>query len=1087
MAALDEDRFRRQLRLLEAISATSPDLIHVFDREGRLAHASRRLLEAWGMTPEQVLGKNLCELGYPQAHADRHMRELREVIETKAAIKGEVSIAGDNSVARMYEYVFSPFLGPDGEVDLIVGTSRDVTEHRRAEAARQESLARAARAAQICNIALSHTKDFAYVFDRDGRFIYVNKPLLDLWGLQLDDAVGKNFFDLKYPDELAAKLQRQIRQVIETRSVLVDETPYTSPTGVAGYYEYIFTPVFAADGTVELVAGDTRVITARKSLETERERLLAALENERSRLAEVIEHAPAFICTLRGPDHVIELANERYYEAVGWRDLVGKTVGEAIPEVRGQGYLKLLDNVYRTGETFVGREMPLLLRRAGGVALEQRFVNFVYQALREADGSISGIFVHGVDVTDLILGREALNAANARLEERVLERTAELREVNGKFQAMYDQGIFAGFLALDGTVIDANRSSLEQCGFVREDVVGKRFWDCGWWNRSPALQAWVRTGFDRAMAGTTFRGESVYFTADGSERVVEFAMVPIKDDAGRVRFVMPTGIDVTDRARAEQMRRTGEILLESEARFRQLADTLPQMVWVTRPDGYHEYYNKRWYEFTGLPEGSTDGDGWNHVFHPDDQGPAWERWRHSLATGDPYEIEYRLRHRSGDYCWTLGRALPIRDEHGDIRRWFGTCTDIDALKRLTAERETLLESERAARADAEAASRAKDRFLAVLSHELRTPLSPVVMTIPAMEIDPEMPFKFREELAMVRRNIDLEVKLIDDLLDLSRVTSGKLRLDMQAVRIHELLNHVVQSSAGETAGKGLRVRVDLRAKNDLMTGDSARLQQVFWNLVRNAIKFTPERGAVVVRTWNRDGDGRLMIEVKDSGAGIRPDVLPRIFDAFEQGELRMTRQFGGLGLGLAIAKAVVEMHGGSIHAASDGPGRGAAFTVELATLDHPSRAEPEAVVAPAAAGKHLRSRVLLVEDHPDTSRAMAKLLSSSGYDVRSAHSVSAALQLAAAEPFDIMVSDIGLPDATGYDLMEQIRDRYGIRGIALSGYGMEEDMNKSRDAGFAEHVVKPVNVAHLEAVIERVLGGEKSVLKRAAADQGAGK
>lgn len=1068
MAALDEDRFRQQLRLFEAISATCPDLIHVFDLDGRLVYANRRLLEVWGKTPEQAMGKSLYELGYPQWHADTHVRELRQVVETKGSIKGEVSFTGVSGIAGVYEYIFSPVLGPDGDVDLILGTSRDVTERERAEAARQESLARVKRQAQIFDTALSHTKDFAYVFDRDGRFIYVNKPLLDLWGLRLDDAVGKNFFDLQYPHELAAKLQRQIRQVIDTQSVLVDETPYTSPTGVPGYYEYIFSPVFAADGTVELVAGNTRVITARKNLETERERLLAALENERSRLAAVIEHAPAFICTLRGPDHIIELANERYYEAVGQRDLVGKAVRDAIPEVRGQGYLQLLDDVYRTGETFVGREMPLLLRRAGGAALEQRFVNFVYQALREADGSISGIFVHGVDVTDLILGREALNAANARLEERVLERTAELTEVNGKFQAMYDQGIFAGFLDLDGTVIDANRSSLEQCGFVREDVVGKRFWDCGWWNGSPALQAWVRAGFDRAAAGTAFRGESVYLTADGSERVVEFAMVPIKDDAGRVMFVMPTGIDVTDRARAEQIRRTGEILLESEARFRQLADTLPQMVWVTRPDGYHEYYNKRWYEFTGLPEGSTDGDGWNGVFHPDDQGRAWERWRHSLATGDPYEIEYRLQHHSGEYCWTLGRALPIRDERGDIQRWFGTCTNIDALKRLTAERECLLENEQVARAEAEAASRAKDHFLAVLSHELRTPLAPVVMMVPAMELDPEMPFKFREDLAMVRRNIDLEVKLIDDLLDLSRVTSGKLRLQMQFVRVHELLRHVVQSSAGETAGKRLRVRDDLRADNDLMTGDPARLQQVFWNLLRNAIKFTSDGGDIIVSTWNGD-DGRLHVEVRDTGVGIRPDILPRIFDAFEQGELRMTRQFGGLGLGLAIAKAVVEMHGGSIRAASDGPGRGATFTVELETVDRALATEPDAVVAPAAARQHPRSRVLLVEDHPDTSRAMARLLSSSGYDVRSANSVASALQLAAAEPFDIIVSDIGLPDATGYELMEQIKGRHGISGIALSGYGMEEDMRKSRDAGFVDHVVKPVNVAQLEAAIERVL------------------
>jgi CheY-like chemotaxis protein len=316
------------------------------------------------------------------------------------------------------------------------------------------------------------------------------------------------------------------------------------------------------------------------------------------------------------------------------------------------------------------------------------------------------------------------------------------------------------------------------------------------------------------------------------------------------------------------------------------------------------------------------------------------------------------------------------------------------------------------------------------------------------------------------------VKLIDDLLDLSRVTSGKLRLQMQPVRAHDLLRHVVRSSLSETAGKRLSVRHDLGATNDRLTADPARLQQVFWNLLRNAVKFTPEGGDVVVRTSNDGDGGQLLIEVRDSGVGIPAEVLPRVFDAFEQGEQRMTRQFGGLGLGLAIAKAVVEMHGGMIGAASAGPGRGATFTVRLNTVAagqatrRPAPDRPEAGPADAA-----RSRVLLVEDHPDTARTLARLLVMAGYDVRATHSVASALQLAAAEPFDVIVSDIGLPDATGYELMQEVRDRYGLKGIALSGYGMEEDMRKSREAGFVEHVIKPINVAQLSAVIRRVVSG----------------
>ena len=240
--------------------------------------------------------------------------------------------------------------------------------------------------------------------------------------------------------------------------------------------------------------------------------------------------------------------------------------------------------------------------------------------------------------------------------------------MNAKFQAMYDQGMFAGVLDLRGTVIDANRSCLEQCGYTRDDVIGKPFWECGWWNPSPALRDWIRAGFAAAAGGEAFRGESPYYCADGTERVVEFAMMPIKDEAGRVLFVLPTGMDVTERRRAEHDRRAAEVLRESEAQFRLIADAMPQIVWVARPDGRHEYYNRRAHEYLGdeylgdeyLGRGiGRDGEeGWAGALHPDDRGARRLRWRHALDTGEEFECEYRLRRRDGAYRWFLGRAAP---------------------------------------------------------------------------------------------------------------------------------------------------------------------------------------------------------------------------------------------------------------------------------------------------------------------------------------------------------------------------------------------------------------------------------------------
>ena len=387
-------------------------------------------------------------------------------------------------------------------------------------------------------------------------------------------------------------------------------------------------------------------------------------------------------------------------------------------------------------------------------------------------------------------------------------------------------------------------------------------------------------------------------------------------------------------------------------------------------------------------------------------------------------------------------------------------------RRAVEERERLLASERAARAEADAANRAKDQFLAVLSHELRTPLSPVLMALSDMEANATLSGALREDVETIRRNIDLEVRLIDDLLDLSRVRNGKLRMHPQPANLHRLLYDVAEICGSDVAGPGptVPVKFALAASSDSVTGDPARLQQLFWNLLKNALKFSTPGGVVRVITSNPTPD-TIEVRVKDQGQGIDPALLPRLFTAFEQGEAATTRQFGGLGLGLAIAKAVAELHGGSIRAESDGPGRGAEFVVRLPLgAAAPAPAAPR----PAAPARNGRLRLLVVEDHPDTARLLGRLLRSNGYEVETAGTAAAALQLIESKPFDLLVSDIGLPDATGHDLMRRIRQRHDLRGIAMTGYGMDDDVRKSLDAGFADHIIKPVDVAQLEAVIQRV-------------------
>jgi len=367
----------------------------------------------------------------------------------------------------------------------------------------------------------------------------------------------------------------------------------------------------------------------------------------------------------------------------------------------------------------------------------------------------------------------------------------------------------------------------------------------------------------------------------------------------------------------------------------------------------------------------------------------------------------------------------------------------------------------------QAASQAKDRFLAVLSHELRTPLTPVLMTVAAREDDPDLPPTLREEMSMIRRNVELETKLIDDLLDLSRITSGKLTLKVQPVELNDIIRRVCEICRPQMIEKRIRFERELEPGLGHVNADPARLQQIIWNLLKNAVKFTPDGGSISVATC-LSPEGRVQTIVSDTGMGISADLLPRIFDAFEQGNARVTQQFGGMGLGLAITKALVDLHGGNIQVSSDGPGCGAVFVVELPPMTSTPWFAQEAQELQEPRPR-TRARLLLVEDHADTARMLAKLLERVGFTVETAGNVADALTLAKHQEFDLLVSDLGLPDGSGYDLVQQFHKIQNIPAIAMSGYGMEDDMRKSRAAGFSQHMVKPITTKQLEQVISELL------------------
>ena len=377
-----------------------------------------------------------------------------------------------------------------------------------------------------------------------------------------------------------------------------------------------------------------------------------------------------------------------------------------------------------------------------------------------------------------------------------------------------------------------------------------------------------------------------------------------------------------------------------------------------------------------------------------------------------------------------------------------------------------------------AANASKDQFLALLSHELRNPLSPVIAMVGELEASAGDKPEVRRALEVIRRNVELEARLIDDLLDVTRISKGKLQLSLETASVHEIVQRSYEICREEIAAKDLKIEFRLRAERAYVEGDPARLQQVFWNLIKNSVKFTPARGRIVIETLNPSPD-QVEIRTTDTGIGIEADQMERIFNAFEQGQSSITRRFGGLGLGLAISKAMVQAHGGTIRAESSGKNRGSTFIVTLASVPAPAAIaalpepkEPQVTAAKKLPAKATGPRVLVVDDHVDTCTGMKMMLERRGYRVTIAHTADQAMAKAGQQQFDLLISDIGLPDRSGYELMQELSTTKSLRGIALSGFGMENDVSRARAAGFSEHLTKPINFDRLDEAIQMLLAEE---------------
>jgi len=658
-----------------------------------------------------------------------------------------------------------------------------------------------------------------------------------------------------------------------------------------------------------------------------RRELTAEIEAERSRLKYIFDKAPAYVLVLRGPQHVFESVNPAYVQLVGERELIGKTVPEAFPEIEGQGvqgrtFLEILDQVYRTGEPYVGQGVPISIRRKTDANPTRIFVDFVYQPIFDPHGRVSGIFVHGVDVTSQKENEEAL-----RLSEQHLE-------------------------LLSNTV--------------------------------PAL---------------------IFY-------------------------------------------------LDQERRYRTCNDAFTDWFGVPR----EQIIGMMVREFVGE-------QAWEVM------GPRLER----AYAGETVDYEVEAPYRFGGTRWIHAVYTPHRDLEGKVIGVVAFATDITRNRQLLAQ-------EQAARRDAETANRLKDEFLATVSHELRTPLTSILGWAHMLRTGLVDNNKAAVALEAMERNARTQEQLIDDLLDVSRIVSGKLRLDVQPIDPVTTIEAAIDSLVPAAEAKRLRITKVIDTGVGAISGDADRLQQIIWNLLSNAIKFTPAGGRIQIR--GERVNSHIEIVVSDTGIGIKPEFVPYVFERFRQADATATRAYGGLGLGLAIVRHLVELHGGQVTADSAGEGQGATFTVKLPLLTVYQRESSEEPAHPGA-GDYLSqiesvdrldgTRILAVDDEPDTSKLLKTMIEESGGEVTIATSADEALNVLARGKFDLIVSDIGMPGKDGYQFIQEVRSRPTNRGgtipaVALTAYARTEDRLRALRAGYQMHVPKPIEYAELITVIASLVG-----------------
>ncbi|MDZ8187394.1 MAG: PAS domain S-box protein [Nostoc sp. ChiSLP02] len=1001
--------------ILESIS----DAFVAFDRNWHYTYVNQAAARIIGKTSAELLGKHVWNEVFPEFVGSIAYQQLHRAIAQQVPVFWEEY---EQAIPRWLEVNAYP---SDEGVTLYF---RDITERKQAEQTLRntaERLSLALAAAQLGDWSWDAATDVVTFSERAAEIFGIPPGPYMTW-TQIRDLLHED-------DRELARLE--VEKAIANRSDYSIEYRVLHKDGSQCWIAASGRAYYSPTGEVIGMLGVVQDITQRKQLQ-------AQLQNQKQQFKMLADNAPDIIARFDAKFcHLYVSPSIEEVTGIPATAFIGKTNTElGMPEEVCIAWRNSLEKVFATG---LEQQIEFQYPTPNGIRW--------YQSRLVPEFAGSGVIESVLGITRDFQEYKQAEQALRRSEERLrfaLEAAGmvawEWNRTTGEVVRSHTSHEIIGISCDAGSEVDSEFFNL-----IHADDRGLVF-----------------GSLDRAIAEkSSYSAEFRIIKPDGSLRWMFDRGRVICNDGGNVVRMSGVIQDITDRKQVEFA------LRESELKFRTLADKMPQLFWITRPDGYHEYFNQRWFEYTGMTLEQTQGWSWHNLLHPDDRQRSLEIWQQSLRTGNDYTIEYRFQRASDrEYRWFLGLAFPMRDADGQIIKWFGSCTDIHDQRCLLEERNRALAQEQSARQQAEAANRIKDEFLAVLSHELRTPLNPILGWSRLLRQGKLDANKTTVALETIERNAKLQIQLIDDLLDISRILQGKLSLNSAAVNLQRTITAAIETVRLAAEAKAIQIQTQFTSETVTVLGDATRLQQVFWNLIANAVKFTPQNGQIKVRLSK--SKSQAQIQVQDTGKGIRPEFLPFVFDTFRQADSSTTRTFGGLGLGLAIVRHLVELHGGLVKAESTGEEQGATFTVTLPLM---LAAVSTSQAAAMSDRFHLQGiNILAVDDEVDNLELVQFILEQAGATVVVVSLATEALvKLRQSKP-DILLTDIAMPQVDGYTLMQQIRQLPAEQGgqipaIALTAYAGEMNQQQALAASFQMHLSKPIDPEVLVQAIFELL------------------